>query len=99
MSADGDRGHNIGRQESGDSMETVTWRAFDPAKALTKESVPECEIRIVSYIDEDGEPMYCYSATDGMPISQGVGLLTMVSHSLEHHMSGIPDVDEDEEDD
>jgi hypothetical protein len=75
-------------------METVAWRAADPTIDIAPQALPECEIRIVSYIDENGESMFCYSATNGMPISQGVGLLTMVSHALEHR---VMDEDEDDE--
>lgn len=76
-------------------METVAWRAADPTIDMAQEAIPECEIRIVSYIDEDGESMFCYSATNGLPISQGVGLLMMVSHAFQHR---VMDENENEDD-
>jgi hypothetical protein len=68
----------------------------DPTVGLPEGSVIEGEIRIVSYIDEDGDEMYGFARTQDMVASRVIGLLEMVKVIVVHEL--VHSYSDDEED-
>lgn len=69
----------------------------DPSQGLPEGSVAEGEIRIISYINDEGESMYAYSRSPDMALAHIIGLLEMVKLHISHEL--IHSYDEEEEDD
>lgn len=58
----------------------------DPAEGLADDCLIEGEIRVVAYLDGDGEEMYGFAVTDGFPVSKTLGLLEIVKNIVAHQL-------------
>ena len=73
-----------------------TSECADPGANLPEGSVIEGEIRIVSYIDEQGDEMYAFARSPDIVVSRVLGLLEMVKVSVAHEL--VHSYDEEDED-
>lgn len=62
------------------------WAA--PDLDLPESCVPMGEIRVVTYLDEDGEESYGYAISEGMLRSSLIGILTYIIHLQQHRAEG-----------
>ena len=80
-----------------DRAASESYRAADPAADLPEGSVPEGEVRILSYIGEEGESLYAFTCSEGMQFSNVIGLLEMVGHHLAHRAGDEDELEEEDE--
>jgi hypothetical protein len=69
----------------------------DPAEGLPEGSVLEGEIRIISYLDEDGDEMYAFSRTADLATSRVISLLEMTKIIVAHELVHSYDEEDEEE--
>ena len=62
--------------------------AEDPRTLLPENCIVDGEIRIIMYLGAEGEELYAFTTTEGIPFSRAIGLLTMVGHHLAHKCEG-----------